>query len=62
MVSMYVGEYNIFHTPDKADSVWSQQKLVCAKLHLLCFQQQPVLNIMHIDKTRILHCHKNNLL
>ena len=34
------------HRFDEADSVWSQQMLAVLKLHLLCFQQQSVLNIM----------------
>ena len=32
MLSMYVGNYNIFHRPDEANIVGNQQKLVCTKI------------------------------
>ena len=35
------------------------KSLSVLKLHLLCFWQQPGLNIMDIDKVRNLHCQKH---
>ena len=44
------------HRPDKANSVWSQQKLVCIKIPITLFSAISIFYTMDIQKVRNLHC------